>query len=373
MRKLKLYNYNKTSYIDFDNNKYLVTDISGLGTSYEFKKLDKAIYDIEHSFENTSLTINFGINSNAYNDYKSFLDFIISNGKKKFILGYDYGLGERFTDVYIKNVPKKQKTNFNIITENAVFDRLTPWYEEVEVTSPGDGNPFELDIVNNHIMPIPLILKTSADEGTLDLRLHYAGEFSRNLLIVSTFTLDRFLNVLGDLLVSSVGEMTSDYIPVIPNTEYTYSGVVSDSYNAYICFYDSEKTFIGTRLSFGNALYKQNTFTTISNAYFMRISNVNLDVMKLERGDKATEWSPAPEDFDSEVGRLNVSLESGYSLLIDSENKKVEFVNSSGTINGYDNIDHTYNTFLHINRGAHVLKDENGLPLKIKYKKWVAD
>lgn len=389
MRKLKLYNSNKTSYIDFNNNKYLVTDISGLGTSYEFKKLEKAIYDIEQSFENIFLTVNFGIKSNAYNDYKSFLDFIASNGKKKFILGYDYGLGERFTDVYIKSVPKTQKTNFNVITENVVFERLTPWYEEVEVTSPGDGNPFELDIVNNHIMPIPLKIETTDDVEELDLKLHYAGEFSRNLLLDSgseriadssnetngiyygqnltylkgetvTLSFEAKSTEVSDTLQISLAETIGRSTHLIDIISFTEE------------FVRYEYTFIVTiredRPSIGGLWFNNR----ISN-YPNNIGNIFIKNVKLERGDKATEWSPAPEDYDSEVGRVKVISESGYNLLIDSENKKVELFNSSGSINGYDNIDHTYNSFLQINRGAHVLKDENGLPLKISYKKWVAD
>ena len=126
MRKLKLYNYNKSSFIDFNDKKYLVTDISGLGTKYDLIKFEKTVHDLEYNFENISLTINFGIDSNAYNDYKRFLDFIISNGKNRFILGYDYGTNERFADVYLLNSPKTQKTNYRIITETVIFERITP-------------------------------------------------------------------------------------------------------------------------------------------------------------------------------------------------------------------------------------------------------
>lgn len=160
MRKLKLYNFEKTSNIDLNINKHLVSDISGLGTTYEFKKLEKSIYDIDLSFENISFEVIFGINSNAYNDYKSFLDFVIANGKKHFILSYDYGSGERFTNVYLKNAPKSQKTNFNVISENIVFERLTPWYLEKQLSIPGS-----LVIANNHFMEIPLYIRINA-KGT---------------------------------------------------------------------------------------------------------------------------------------------------------------------------------------------------------------
>ena len=71
MRKLKLFNYNKSAFLDLNSNKYLVDEMSGLGTGYKFVGEIGAIQDIEPEFENITLKINFGVQDNAYNCYKS--------------------------------------------------------------------------------------------------------------------------------------------------------------------------------------------------------------------------------------------------------------------------------------------------------------
>lgn len=175
MRKLKLYNFDKTSSLDLNDKKYLVDEITGFGTGYKLVGEDKLIHDIELEFEPITLRINFGINKNAYNCYNEFMNFIISNGKNKLILEYDYSSDfdamPRYCDIYLQSAPKTQKTIYNIISETFRFKRLTPWYKTEAIIAPGNGTPFQLEIDNEHFMPIALILETTNDSGTITFLL----------------------------------------------------------------------------------------------------------------------------------------------------------------------------------------------------------
>ena len=77
----------------------------------------------------------------------------------------------------------------------------------------------------------------------------------------------------------------SDYIKIQPNTTYTRN--ITASVYECICFYTINKTFISRDTTHA---------TTISpnNAYYVRIScyKTNLDTLKLEKGTKATPYSP---------------------------------------------------------------------------------
>ena len=74
-----------------------------------------------------------------------------------------------------------------------------------------------------------------------------------------------------------------------------------------------------------------------------------------------------------EVGKIAVTLKSGYNLRIDSEVKEAVFFNGNTTLSAYDNINHTYNSFLSVPSGGYLLKESTGSNLKVSYKKWVAD
>ena len=76
-----------------------------------------------------------------------------------------------------------------------------------------------------------------------------------------------------------------------------------------------------------------------------------------------------------EVARIIVTMKTGYSLSINSENKQASFLNVSNgeEHSAYDSIDHSYNSFIYIDQGLYKLKEPQGVQMKITYKKWVAD
>lgn len=159
MRKLKLWNKNKTQSIDLNTKNYLLSDVSGLGTSYSVNEINNAVGAILPAFEDISLQLYFGIEGNSYSRYKDFMDFIVANGFDNFVLEYQAATTARYCDVFIRSVPKTQKNNFNVLTENISLKRITPWYEQVEITTPGDGSIFELSINNNYYLPVIINLQ----------------------------------------------------------------------------------------------------------------------------------------------------------------------------------------------------------------------
>lgn len=158
MRKLKLWNKNKTQSIDLNSNNALVSDVSGLGTNYSINEINNTVARILPTFDDISMQLYFGIEGNAYSSYKEFMNFIVANGFENFVLEYQPGSAIRYCDVFVRNVPKTQKTNFNVLTETVVLKRISPWYELIEIAAPGEGLNFETVIVNNYYLPLKVNL-----------------------------------------------------------------------------------------------------------------------------------------------------------------------------------------------------------------------
>ena len=130
----------------------------------------------------------------------------------------------------------------------------------------------------------------------------------RNLIILKNTTPGKYVNTDGTLANSTAGAIASDFIAVAPSSTYIYSGAASSgNLNQDICFYTNDKTFISPRTRMTNA--PTYGFTTPATAAYMRISSPSLAVIKLERGNKATDWTPAPEDIEGKIGELESGQE----------------------------------------------------------------
>ena len=81
----------------------------------------------------------------------------------------------------------------------------------------------------------------------------------------------------------------SEYIAITPNTYYAISGLRGD--RVFACWYGADKTYIGQQRYSNN---ESRTFTTPSNAYYLRISvyKDNEDITQLELGTTATAYEP---------------------------------------------------------------------------------
>lgn len=71
--------------------------------------------------------------------------------------------------------------------------------------------------------------------------------------------------------------------------------------------------------------------------------------------------------------RIDVKLQnSNQKIIIDSENKQVTLAEGSNVTNGYNMIDHKYQTFIIAPPGKTEITAANGT-FDIEFKKWVMD
>lgn len=109
----------------------------------------------------------------------------------------------------------------------------------------------------------------------------------KNLFNKATRTLDYYVNYTTGALSANTSYDASDYISVLPNTEYT------QNYSFMFAFYDINKVFI-SGLNTVNTGNDVRTFTTPSNCYFVRLSitKIRLDTFQSEKGNTYTGYEP---------------------------------------------------------------------------------
>lgn len=121
----------------------------------------------------------------------------------------------------------------------------------------------------------------------------------RNLIVRTTEETGKYIDTSGNV-VTWASHSVSDYIVITPDTEYMFSrneSTVSDGGYFRYAWYDADKTYIGrasnAELQFG--------WVTPSTAHFVRISYPTECQVKFEKGNKATDWTPAPEDVQQGI------------------------------------------------------------------------
>lgn len=133
----------------------------------------------------------------------------------------------------------------------------------------------------------------------------------RNLYIEST-AVDGYLTASGTIAPPDKYNRTSDFIPVEAGQQYVAS-IWNDDYATYqpwwcLQWFDSSKSYLSQ--AFREVLdvnYKTRLVTARANAVYCRFGARYLSAtaphskVKLENGNKATDWTPAPEDVDSSI------------------------------------------------------------------------
>jgi hypothetical protein len=122
-----------------------------------------------------------------------------------------------------------------------------------------------------------------------------------NLFITST-SVDGYITTTGDI-DGHLGFYTSDYIEIDSGQEYTLSRVEDTSISGAIvdawriAWYDKNKTYIN------RAAYTEliKTLKFVDTAKYIRVSAGKLSRIKVEKGNRATDWSPAPQDVDIKI------------------------------------------------------------------------
>lgn len=141
----------------------------------------------------------------------------------------------------------------------------------------------------------------------------------RNLIIRGTETIDTYIDSSGNVATQS-GYATSDYIPIAPNIDYMFSrteSTVSDGGYFRYAWYDESQTYIG-RDAVADLIFG---WTSPSTAHYVRISYPSDCQVKFERGNKATDWTPAPEDVQEGIDNAQDSADEANDGLDDANNR----------------------------------------------------
>ncbi|QBZ02798.1 hypothetical protein [Weissella confusa] len=129
---------------------------------------------------------------------------------------------------------------------------------------------------------------------------------------------------------TSFKEMSSNYIAVLPNTTYTFQAwgslLSGQQYWSVVGQYGSDKSFI-SRLGglYGVSPvttdvpndYEKRVFTTSANTYFVRVSSRTFGnyKVKFEKGNIPTDWTPAPEDVDTQLAQVKLTADGVYQTV----------------------------------------------------------
>lgn len=173
-------------------------------------------------------------------------------------------------------------------------------------------------------------------------------EKGKNLFNKDTITNGYRLDESG-IPSSASNEFTSDFISVKPSTQYVRNYGGTSPYTR-TCFYDSSKTLISKD-------DEHQTFTTPSNARFLRFSEytTNLNEMQVEEGSTATTYEPYVEpsinvdedlwykkggfvDISDTEPTNNASLwvQPTSQNLLDYRNFQTKTTNGINIVNNYD-------------------------------------
>lgn len=164
-----------------------------------------------------------------------------------------------------------------------------------------------------------------------------------NRFIKSTVTPNKYITATGIITDGGNYWDLTDYIDVSKWKNYVASGWTNLGNAPATCFYDSNKKFISGVADKSTGV--RGSLPVPSNAAYMRFSfaHVDTDKLKIEKGTKATDYSPAPEDVNAKFN--NYATTASLDLYIKKDPTSGELksaieaiadditLNASGTIN----------------------------------------
>ena len=137
------------------------------------------------------------------------------------------------------------------------------------------------------------------------------------------------INGFGVQRIASAWTDISQRVPIEPNTQYTLSAYIKwESAVGTLMFYDKASPQSNTNVTsqVGTSNYKRVSVTfnsntgTVSTCRFECTTNTPYLIygLKLEKGNKATDWSPAPEDMETTVSNLTQRVTTAESKITDT-------------------------------------------------------
>lgn len=188
---------------------------------------------------------------------------------------------------------------------------------------------------------------------------------ARNLYVVKKSS-SGYLS--GGTTLASAGipkEKTSDFIEVTPNEILTFQVWVTTPKNGQIWrawqFYTAEKNILGNRLAYGYELvegkrYAKHLITVPENAAFMRVSArmYNDGLVKVERSNIFTDWSPAPEDIEDSINsKADQVLTQEQLNALNEKNQILEAeMKAKASMEALGDLEKAYNAFVKNNAKA---------------------
>lgn len=162
-------------------------------------------------------------------------------------------------------------------------------------------------------------------------------------LIVRTGEIDgRMIGADGSVMPFDQATLTPSIITVTPGKPLTMSGTAGgDNYFRY-AFYDATgKTIMRS----ASDLRSATTVIAPAESETFRISYPKEAQVKLERGNIATDWTPAPEDVDAKIAQVKITADGVYQTVNDPQtglNTRVSTAEGNitkvqGTVDGMSN------------------------------------
>lgn len=254
------------------------------------------------TFVHTSATQNCEIRINGYSKITSFWDIKIESGNK----ATDWTPAPEDIDYAISDVNSK-------ITKTK--EEITQSVSKTYQTKNDMGNYYTTKQTDAAI-------KTRCDNVELKVDGIQIGGVNR--FVKSTATKNKYLTATGEIMDGGNYWDLTDYIDVSKWNDYIASGWTNLGNSPATCFYDSNKKFISGVADKSTGV--RGSLVVPSNATYMRFSfaHVDTDGLKIEKGTKATDYSPAPEDVDSTINNVKESTNQYITDVSESLGKTEE-------------------------------------------------
>ena len=254
--------------------------------------------------------------SEAISSAKSYTDTAITDmATKEYVTNQGYLTAT--SDVITSKVSKNDVISAINQTAESVSINASKINFNGAVTFSSFDSPLQTAI-NNKAETIDLEdVRTAANNAQTSINNLEIG--GRNLIVERNVS-NGWVNNSGTLINSSE-YITTDYISVTPGATITFQLWTPSSTQIWIddTYFDSDKNYI---TSYGGEYVISNhivrTYTVPAGASYVRMSCgwATGYKVKLEKGNKPTDWTPAPEDVDADI--------SVAQTAVDMANKTIE-------------------------------------------------
>lgn len=232
---------------------------------------------------------------------------------------------------------RKEALNAGLLSTDALYIAVGTQYTNLSDYLNGlNPKPWNTSSIAN----ITIVPSTWRDnwlkyyQAILDLRQAIANKLKQNVdniqvggrnLFIMNKAVQGYIDPSNNLVSTTGANITSDYIAVKAQETYIFN-TFGRGGNHRLTFYDANKTWLSreTPTVAGNDPWIKTMGVGVS---YIRWSpdapNIFQEKYKIEKGNKATDWTPAPEDVDAALAKAQSDANTANLLLEDiaSDNK----------------------------------------------------